>query len=83
VSCCPTRARTTAWSNLELLADHGSVNEADLLVPGPAGQFLVELKYYAGRVAGNGQRWSCGGGRVTYVENPLLSANRTAKRLRR
>ena len=51
--------------------DEGRVNEVDLLVLGPAGLLLVEIK----------SRPRTTDGRRHPVDNPLLLANRKAKRL--
>jgi serine/threonine protein kinase len=71
-----------AWSNFEFIADDGTVNEVDLLVVGPAGLYLVEIKSRPGRVRGDAGTWTwtCDG-RDTLLDNPLLGANRKAKKL--
>jgi hypothetical protein len=33
-----------AWSNVDFIAEQGSINEVDLLVLAPGGFFLVEIK---------------------------------------
>lgn len=68
-----------AWANLEFVADDGSTNEVDLLVLARNGLHLVELKHWRGRITGDGTTWVHNG---HPVENPLLLANRKAKRLR-
>ena len=71
-----------AWSNFEFVDDEGRVNEVDLLVLTPAGLLLVEIKSRPGTIDGDahGWVWTTDGRRHT-VDNPLLLANRKAKRL--
>lgn len=71
-----------AWSNFEFIADDGSVNEVDLLVLAPRGCFLVEIKSRSGALSGDAAAWTWtdGGSRFT-DDNPLLLANRKAKKL--
>ena len=72
-----------AWSNLEFLADDGSLNEVDLLVFTPQGFFLIEIKSWPGRVSGDAGTWTWEtDGRRTTVDNPLLTTNSKAKKLR-
>ena len=71
-----------AWANFEFIADDGSINEVDLLVLTPKGFYLVEIKSRPGIVEGDQGTWTWrGGGRVQTVDNPLLLANRKAKKL--
>ena len=71
-----------AWANFEFIADDGSINEVDLLVLTPKGFYLVEIKSRPGIVEGDQGTWTWrGGGRVHTVDNPLLLANRKAKKL--
>lgn len=71
-----------AWSNFEFIADQGSVNEVDLLVLAPGGFFLVEIKSRPGVLDGDPHTWNWRDqGREIFVDNPLLLANRKAKRL--
>ena len=74
-----------AWSNFEFVADDGSVNEVDALVIGRPGLFLVEIKSHPGVITGDQQRWTWtrpnDGGHSTF-DNPLLAANRKARKLR-
>ena len=71
-----------AWSNLEFVDDEGRVNEVDLLLLGPLGLMLVEVKSRPGTIDGDAHSWiwTTDGRRYT-VDNPLLLANRKAKRL--
>lgn len=71
-----------AWSNFEFVDDEGRVNEVDLLVLGPAGLILVEIKSRPGVIEGDAHSWNwTTDGRRHTVDNPLLLANRKAKRL--
>ena len=73
-----------AWTNVEFIAEDGSVNEVDLLVVTPKGLFLVEIKSWPGMLRGSGQLWTNRrpDGREFTMDHPLLLANRNAKRLR-
>ncbi len=72
-----------AWANFEFIADDGSLNEVDLLVFSPVGFFLIEIKSNPGILTGDQQTWIWKHeGRETVRDNPLLLANRKAKRLR-
>jgi len=71
-----------AWSNFEFVADDGSINEVDLLVLTPRGFFLVEIKSRPGKVEGDAGTWSWHhDGRIYTDDNPLILANRKAKKL--
>ncbi len=72
-----------AWANFEFIADDGSINEVDLLVLTPKGFFLVEIKSRPGVVDGDAGTWTWQGadGRRHSDDNPLLLANRKAKKL--
>jgi serine/threonine protein kinase len=71
-----------AWSNFEFVDDQGRVNEVDLLVLGPRGLIVVEIKSRPGHVEGDSHSWVWSNeGRKYTVDNPLLLANRKAKRL--
>jgi serine/threonine protein kinase len=73
-----------AWSNVEFIAENGTVNEVDLLVLTPQGFFLVEIKSFPGKLFGDGQRWRNvrSDGHEARYEHPLILANAKAKRLR-
>jgi serine/threonine protein kinase len=78
----PDRDPWRAWSNFEFVDDDGRVNEVDLLVLGPAGLLLVEIKSRPGTIDGDAHSWVwMTDGRPHTVDNPLLLANRKAKRL--
>lgn len=71
-----------AWSNFEFVDDEGRVNEVDLLALGPAGLMLVEVKSQPGTIDGDAHAWIwTTDGRHHTIDNPLLLANRKAKRL--
>jgi hypothetical protein len=71
-----------AWSLFEFIDDQGRVNEVDLLVLGPRGLILVEIKSRPGTVEGDAHSWMwTTEGRRYPEDNPLLLANRKAKRL--
>ena len=71
-----------AWSNFEFIAQDGSIYEVDLLVLTPKGFFLVEIKSRPGTVDGDAGTWTwTDGGRSIVVDNPLILANRKAKKL--
>ena len=71
-----------AWSNFEFIGMDGSINEVDLLVISPQGVFLVEIKSRPGLITGDGVTWKWDqGGRIHSADNPLILANRKAKKL--
>jgi serine/threonine protein kinase len=71
------------WSNLELVAQDGAVNEIDALILTPTKILLVEIKSRPGKVEGDSGAWTWTwpDGRREVIDNPLLLANRKAKRL--
>lgn len=72
-----------AWSNFEFIADDGSINEIDLLVVSLYKIYLVEIKSRPGRVRGDSGTWTWSHeGRDFADDNPLLLANRKAKKLK-
>jgi serine/threonine protein kinase len=78
----PDRDPYHAWSNFEFVAQDGSINEIDLLVLGPRGLFLVEIKSRPGVLTGDAGTWTWETeGRRRLQDNPLLLANRKAKKL--
>ncbi|MFR9774011.1 BREX system serine/threonine kinase PglW [Nocardia sp. SC052] len=72
------------WPNVEFVGPDGSINEIDALVLTPGGLHIVELKHWQGEISGSGTQWvrRYPKGRLAPVDNPLLLANRKAKRLR-
>jgi serine/threonine protein kinase len=73
-----------AWSNLEFIAENGTVNEIDLLVITPNVFALVEIKSFPGKLFGDGQTWRNvrADGKERLYDHPLVLANTKAKRLR-
>lgn len=71
-----------AWSNFEFIADDGTINEVDLLVLGPGGFFLVEIKSRPGELNAETHTWTWRhDGRYHSDDNPLFLTNRKAKKL--
>ena len=61
------------------------MNEVDLLVVAATGIYLVEIKSHPGRMEGDAATWTWlppEGGRERHFDNPLLLADRKAKRLK-
>jgi serine/threonine protein kinase len=72
-----------AWSNFEFIAEDGSINEVDLLVVSLYKIYLVEIKSRPGSVSGDAGTWTwTHEGRFLTEDNPLLLANRKAKKLK-
>lgn len=70
------------WTNFEFIADDGSVNEVDALALTPKGFYLIEIKGRPGSVKGDAATWTWAhDGRTFTIDNPLLLANRKAKKL--
>lgn len=73
-----------AWANFEFIAEDGKIYEVDLLVITPKGFFLVEIKSRPGMLDGDAHTWTwtnADGRKVSY-DNPLILADRKAKRLK-
>lgn len=78
----PDRDPWHAWTNFEFIDDEGKVNEVDLLVLAPSGLYLVEIKSRPGVVTGDTHTWTWKTDDREYTyDNPLILANRKAKRL--
>jgi serine/threonine protein kinase len=78
----PDRDPWHVWSNFEFIDDEGKVNEVDALVLSPVGIFLVEVKSRPGILTGDAHTWTWRtDGRDYAYDNPLILANRKAKRL--
>jgi serine/threonine protein kinase len=78
----PDRDPWNVWTNFEFIDDEGKISEVDALVLSPAGLFLVEIKSRPGTVDGDAHSWTwTTDGRETTYDNPLILANRKAKRL--
>jgi serine/threonine protein kinase len=80
----PNHEPYRAWTNVEFIAEDGSVNEVDLLAVTPKGVLLVEIKSWPGILSGDGQKWRLRrpNGNETFLDHPLILANAKAKRLR-
>ena len=79
----PDQEPFRAWSNFEFIAEDGSINEVDLLVVSLYKIYLVEIKSRPGRVSGDAGTWTwTHEGRHFTEDNPLLLANRKAKKLK-
>ena len=78
----PDRDSWHVWTNFEFIDDEGKVSEVDALVLSPAGLFLVEIKSRPGVLKGDAHSWTwTTDGRSNTYDNPLILANRKAKRL--
>lgn len=76
-------ASSHAFANFTFIGLDGSLNEVDLLVIGPWGFFLCEIKSRPGRVGGDSQTWRWrDGNRVYSDDNPLLLAQRKCQKLK-
>lgn len=80
----PDTSPFRGWSNFEFLADDGSINEIDALVVSTDCIYLIEIKHWSGDIHGNQNTWTVRSptGRVRHEENPLLLANRKARKLK-
>ena len=80
----PTREPFRAWANFTFVAEDGARNEVDLLVVSPTGVYLVEIKSHPGRMDGDAGTWvwTTPEGRRRTFDNPLLLAERKAKKLK-
>src|SRR5665647_2499551 len=79
----PDDAVTHAWANLSFIDLDGRTAEVDLLLLCKAGLFVVELKGWHGRVAGDQQNWRhiSPNGNVRHERHPLYATDSKAKRL--
>lgn len=72
-----------AWSNFEFMAEGGAIYEVDLLLVGPWGAFLVEIKSIPGVVSSQAGSWIWRDGTIYKTrDNPLQLANRKCKALK-
>ncbi len=71
-----------AWTNFSFIADDGTVNEVDALILTPQGVFLIEIKSHPGMLTGDRGAWifEFPDGRRSSMDNPLLLAERKAKK---
>jgi serine/threonine protein kinase len=81
--CLPDVDPWHAWSNFELVDDHG-VAEVDLLVVSPVGIYVIEIKSRPGTLTGDGHTWTWRrpNGSIFADDNPLIGCDRKAKRLK-
>lgn len=78
----PDREPWNVWTNFEFIDDEGKISEVDALVLSPRGLFLLEIKSRPGAVTGDAHTWTwTTDGREYTYDNPLILANRKAKRL--
>ena len=78
----PDRDSWHVWTNFEFIDDEGKVSEVDALVLSPDGLFLVEIKSRPGVLRGDAHSWTwTTDGRSNTYDNPVILANRKAKRL--
>jgi serine/threonine protein kinase len=78
----PDRDSWHVWTNFEFINDEGKVCEVDALVLSPIGLFLVEIKSRPGVLRGDAHSWTwTTDGRSNTYDNPVILANRKAKRL--
>src|SRR5262245_7969779 len=72
-----------AWTNFEFISDDGSINEVDLLIVTPCGFFLIEIKSMPGSLTADAMTWvwKKTDREIRTIDNPLLLANRKAKKL--
>jgi serine/threonine protein kinase len=78
----PDRESWHVWTNFEFIDEEGKVSEVDALVLSPAGLFLVEIKSRPGLLTGDVHSWTwVTDSRSNTYDNPLILANRKAKRL--
>jgi hypothetical protein len=78
----PDQEPFRAWSNFEFIAEDGSIYEVDLAVLTAASFFLIEIKSHSGTVVADVHTWIWkDGGRESVTDNPIILANRKAKKL--
>ena len=78
----PDRDPWHVWTNFEFIDEEGKVSEVDALILSSAGLFLVEIKSRPGVLTGDAHSWTwTTDGRSNTYDNPLILANRKAKRL--
>ena len=72
------------WSLFEFVSNDGNISEVDALVLTAKGLHLVEIKSHPWVLTGDASTWTwkLPDGKRRSHENPLLGANRKAKRLR-
>lgn len=79
----PERHPYQAWSNFTFTSDRGHIREVDLLVAGPSGLHLVEIKSFRGRLSNRGSTWVLDDARRRApFDSPLPLADQKAKELK-
>lgn len=79
----PDQEPCRGFSNLEFIAQDGSINEVDALVLTRKGLFLVEIKSGGGSLSGDAGTWCWKSDRrQLFTDNPLFLANQKAKKLK-
>lgn len=79
----PSSSPIQAWSNFEFMAEGGAIYEVDLLLIGPWGAFLIEIKSRPGVISSHAGSWKWRDGtKYSTRDNPLPLANRKAKALK-
>lgn len=79
----PASSPIQAWSNFEFMAEGGAIYEVDLLVIGPWGAFLVEIKSSPGIISSQGGTWTWRDGTSFKTrDNPFPLVNRKIKALK-
>lgn len=84
-SLMPDTEPYRAWATFKATAANGRVNEMDLLLVGPAGVFLVELKAHPGELANYGRSWTFRDRQTGFhrtIDNPLHLTDQKSKELR-
>ena len=82
-SYLPDQEPFHVWANVEFIGTDGSLNEIDALVLTRSALYLIELKHWQGEIEGGGTQWvrRMPDRRLEPWDNPLILANRKAKRL--
>jgi serine/threonine protein kinase len=82
-SYLPDQEPFHVWANVEFTGTDGSLNEIDALVLTRSALYVIELKHWQGEIEGGGTQWvrRMPGRRLEPWDNPLILANRKAKRL--
>jgi serine/threonine protein kinase len=80
----PKYAPYEAWSNFEFLDAGGRLYDVDLMLCGPKGVFVVEVKSWPGEVTGDDHTlvWSDPEGRTRQRDHPLRLTNLKSKALK-
>jgi hypothetical protein len=83
-AACATGNGGGAWSNFELIAEDGTVNEVDVIVATPKRLFPVEIKSWPGQITGDAGTWTWHrDGRQSTFDNSTCSRTRRRSAPRR